>query len=295
MDYGKVDPEALSTIDFTLPADPPETTALLSKQKKAQPRVFVGCAKWGRKEWVGKIYPEKTKEEDFLELYAQHFNAIELNATFYKLPREAQVKEWCSMVGPDFKFSPKFNNKITHIRRLKGAEDYTEFFLKGVAAFGQNLGPLFLQLPPNYPPKNLETLREYLKALPTSVSTFVELRNAKWFEPEAAHEAFHMLEETGVGSVITDTAGERGAIHMRLTTPVAFIRFVGNDLHPTDYSRVDAWVQRVDAWLKQGLREAYFFMHQNEEVHSPELCRYTIRQLNKVCALNLKEPTFVQG
>jgi uncharacterized protein YecE (DUF72 family) len=80
---------------------------------------------------------------------------------------------------------------------------------------------------------------------------------------------------------------------MRLTTPDAFIRFVGNDLHPTDYTRIDEWVNRIHEWKNAGIRSVYFFMHQNEEVHSPEAARYLIQQLNKVCGLSIPEPEFV--
>ena len=80
---------------------------------------------------------------------------------------------------------------------------------------------------------------------------------------------------------------------MRLTTPSAFIRFVGNGLHPTDYARVDDWVQRIKLWMGQGIHKVYFFMHQHEEIYSPELSRYVIQQLNKHCGTAIPEPRFV--
>jgi uncharacterized protein YecE (DUF72 family) len=81
---------------------------------------------------------------------------------------------------------------------------------------------------------------------------------------------------------------------MRLTTPTAFIRFVGNGLHPTDYTRVDAWIQRIKKWMDEGIEKVYFFMHQHEEIHSPELCKYVIEQLNKHCNTNIPELKFVE-
>ena len=81
---------------------------------------------------------------------------------------------------------------------------------------------------------------------------------------------------------------------MRLTKPDAFIRFVGNGLHPTDYVRIDSWVQRVKHWLKEGIQRVYFFMHQHEEIHSPELSKYLIQQLNKHCGLAIPEPVFIE-
>lgn len=90
MEFGKVTPDQLDQINFRLPPDHIATTALLQKQPASTPAVWVGCAKWGRKDWVGKIYPKGTKDADFLKHYAKHFNCIELNATFYRMPTLAQ-------------------------------------------------------------------------------------------------------------------------------------------------------------------------------------------------------------
>ncbi|NJM26866.1 MAG: DUF72 domain-containing protein [Bacteroidia bacterium] len=297
MDFGKVEPEALADIDFTLPPDAPATVEKfpLWKQANKKTEIFVGCAKWGRKDWIGKIYPKGTKESDFLKHYASHFNTIELNALFYMLPRVAQIENWRNTVGKGFLFCPKFNNKITHIKRLKDAERYTEIFLDGLNAFGDTLGPAFLQLPPNYPPKNMEVVDAYLGTLPKSFRLFVELRHPEWFsDTDAFEQICRILEKHGAGSVITDAAGRRDCVHMRLTTPEAFIRFVGNGLHPTDYTRIDDWVQRIKQWMQNGVQKIYFFMHQHEELHSPELSKYLIQQLNIHCGTTIPEPVFVQ-
>ena len=96
-----------------------------------------------------------------------------------------------------------------------------------------------------------------------------------------------------VGIVITDAAGRRNCCHMRLTLPKTLIRFVGNSLHPTDYSRCDAWVKRIKFWLKNGMEELYFFMHMHDEAFSPELADYVVRALNKQCGLSIKPPLFL--
>lgn len=296
MDFGKVDSTTLEQIDFKLPPDKEDTVRVLSKNTSARKntKIYVGCAKWGRKDWVGKIYPKKTKEADFLVHYAKHFNCIELNATFYRLPSVKQVEGWKAKVGPDFKFCPKFTDQITHIKRLKDAEAITNVFLEGIAAFGNNLGPVFLQTPPNYAPKNLEILEHYIESLPDDIDLFVELRHPGWFnDPEIFEKVFSMLEKHQAGAVITDASGRRDCVHMRLTTTDAFIRFVGNSLHPTDYSRCDDWVQRIKNWKDNGASRIFFFMHQHEELHSPELCRYLIPQINKHCGTDIAVPVFV--
>ena len=294
MEFGKINLEDLSGIDFTLPPDNPENSRILMAQQKEKLSVYVGCAKWGRKDWVGKIYPKGTKEADFLPLYAKNFNSIELNATFYKIPPFKQAQEWQSKVGSDFLFSPKISNSISHIHRLKNTEERMDRFLNGIAGFGSNLGPVFLMLHPGMGPKSLDTIEAFLQAIPRQIRIFVEMRHEGWFETrEASGAMFQMLERNGAGTVITDVAGRRDCVHMRLTTGEAFIRFVGNDLHPTDYTRVDQWISRIRRWMDAGLRRVYFFLHENEEVHSPVIARYAIEQFNKVCGTDLPVPVFV--
>ncbi len=294
MKFGKVEDIDLSTVDFSLPPDADATLSLLKKQNPGNTQIFVGCAKWGRKDWIGKVYPQGTKEADFLSLYARHFNSIELNATFYRTPSVSQTAEWASQVGKDFKFCPKITDKISHLRRLKDVEEPTERFLKGISGFKDNLGPVLLMPHPGMGPKTLDRIKDFIKSLPGDIQLFVELRHPEWYsDADEFEKVFSMLEENKVGSVITDAAGRRDCVHMRLTTPAAFIRFVGNGLHPTDYTRVDDWVQRIKVWIQNGIEEVYFFMHQSEEIHSPELCKYFIQQLNKHCGTKLPEPEFV--
>jgi uncharacterized protein YecE (DUF72 family) len=296
MEFGKILPDDLSKVDFSLPPDKEDTWRVLSGSPKVdKTSVFVGCAKWGRKDWLGKVYPQGTKEADFLPLYAKHFNAIELNATFYKIPSFKQTQEWKSKVGRDFLFSPKVSNSISHINRLKDVSERVERFLQGIAGFGENLGPVFLMPHPGMGPKNLDRIESFLQSIPKEIKIFVELRHPEWFEnPDAFKEIFDMLERNHAGAVITDAAGKRDCVHMRLTTPEAFIRFVGNDLHPSDYVRVDEWIQRIKKWMDSGLRRVHFFMHQTEEVYSPELARYAILQFNKHCGTEIPEPEFIK-
>jgi len=296
MDFGKVENTDLSSIDFTLPPDAAGTMELLKRQTlNAKPEIFVGCAKWGRKDWIGKVYPPGTKEADFLSLYSKHFNCIELNATFYRIPTVSQTAGWAAKVGKDFKFSPKITDRISHLKRLKDVTELTTQFLEGISGFKGNLGPVFLMPHPGMGLKTLETTEAFIQSFPKDVELFVELRNPQWFaDPDAFNKVFSMLEKNNAGSIITDASGRRDCVHMRLTTPTAFIRFVGNGLHPTDYTRVDDWVQRIKTWIENGIQKVYFFMHQHEEIYSPELCRYVIQELNKHCGTSIPEPEFVK-
>ena len=96
MEFGRVQEIELDNIDFTLPADPLFNKAVLKGKKVNNPKIYIGCAKWGRTEWVGKIYPPKAKEKDFLQHYVQHYNCIELNATHYKVYGAEGIKKWAA-------------------------------------------------------------------------------------------------------------------------------------------------------------------------------------------------------
>jgi uncharacterized protein YecE (DUF72 family) len=295
MEFGKIELESLASIDFTLPPDHPETLRILSSAPKTKPSVYVGCAKWGRKDWIGKIYPPGTKEADFLPLYARSFNSIELNATFYKIPSFRQAQEWSSKVGAGFLFSPKISNSISHIHRLKNTTERMDRFLSGISGFGPTLGPVFLMLHPGMGPKSLDTIEAFLQSMPKEIKIFVELRHEGWYETaEISESVFQMLERNGAGAVITDVAGRRDCLHSRLTSPEAFIRFVGNDLHPTDYSRIDSWIQRIKTWMDAGLSRVYFYLHENTELYSPVIAKYAVEQFNKHCGTQLPVPVFVQ-
>jgi len=298
MEFGRVETHELALIDFTLPPDPALTVNTLKAAKgKGDLQVHVGCAKWGRKEWLGKIYPLKTKEANFLDEYVKHFDCIELNATFYQVYGPETIAKWRDKAAsnPNFKFCPKFSQSITHLRRLKNVDEITTQYYAGIEAFGEKLGPLFLQVGDNYTPKSFPDMKAYLEKLPKDVPVFVEVRHKEWYaDPNVRDSFFNTLRDLNIGSVITDACGRRDCVHMELPTPHAFIRFVGNSLDPTDYKRVDDWVARIKDWKEQGLQSVWFFMHQHDERYSPELCDYVVEELNKALGMNLHRPEFIE-
>lgn len=289
MEFGKVSDQELEQIDFSLPEDPAITTEVL-KTGKGNTKFHIGCAKWGRKDWVGKLYPPKTKEKDFLEHYARTFNCIEFNAVFYRMPFPTDVWKWKSKVPKNFLFCPKFTNTITHMKRLKNTDFEVGKYLEAITEFKENLGPIFLMPHPQVSPKHLETLQEFILSIPQDIAMFTELRHPDWYTEGYNQDLFDILKANNRGTIITDAAGRRDCVHMHLSTPECFIRFVGNSLHKSDYERIDDWVQRIKLWMEQGLETCYFFMHQHEELHSPELIKYLIEQLNKHCDTDITPP-----
>ncbi len=297
MEFGRVDEKELDSIDFSLPGEPGINKKILKGKPVKNPKIYLGCAKWGRTEWVGKIYPPKTKEKDFLQHYVQHYNSIELNATHYKIYGEPGIRKWTEKAnGKDFLFCPKMYQGLTHRGKLDARHPLLNEFFRGIVAFEKHLGPIFVQVSDTFSPKRKQELFDFLAVLPKDLQFFLEVRHPDWFGKEKDREdMFAFLRDNNMGAVITDTAGRRDCAHMHLTIPKAFIRYVGNSLHPTDYTRTDVWVKRMKYWLDHGLQELYFFMHMHDEATSPELTVYLVDKMNKECGLNLIKPKFLDS
>ena len=136
MDFGKVSAEVLKSIDLSLPADPLYNKHVLKGKRAESPKIYVGCAKWGRTEWIGKIYPEGTKEANFLDHYVEHYNSIELNATHYKIYPPSSIQKWADKAeGKDFLFCPKVPQTISHYSSFVNIDDKTNAFLEGISGF----------------------------------------------------------------------------------------------------------------------------------------------------------------
>lgn len=294
MEFGHV--EDLRDIDFSLAPDTASTVNALQQNKSTAPlQVYIGAPKWGQKNWKGIIYPAKAPDKELLGLYAQSFNTVEFGPTFYNIYQADEIRNWANQVSnPDFKFCPKFPQLITHISRLANAQEKTDRFYNSLKGFGDHLGSLLLQLGENFSPKSFTNLKNYLEGLDPAIPVHVEVRNKNWFiDQEARKDLFELLKSLHVGTVISDTAGRRECVHMELTTPDAMIRFVGNNLHDSDYQRIDDWVARIAVWQQLGLQKLWFFMHQNDERHVPQACAYFIEQLNAKLGLSLSPPQFI--
>lgn len=291
MKFGHISEDEQEILDFHLPADHPDTTHLLNGiEIKKTVNLYCGCAKWGRKEWEGMLYPEKLKEKDYLKEYVKHFNAIELNSTFYNIKKN-NIISWSEQAPEGFKFCPKISRRISHIKRLKIEDDFLDFFVNTTSLMGDNLGMAFLQLPENFGPKWLERMEEFFKLIPKDYPLAIELRSEDWFnDSNIYNETFELFKQYNKCAVITDVGGRRDILHMRLTTPVAFIRFVGYGINNITYQRLDEWVERLKKWIDMGLREIYFFPHQEDETFTPVSCHYFIKKMNEKCNLNIHLP-----
>ena len=284
MKFGSVEnPEA---IDFSLPEDHHDSDKVL-KQGEGWNQVYIGCAKWNRQD-LKKFYPRGTKDE--LEYYSTQFNSIELNATFYNHFRIEQIEKWVEKTPADFKFFPKVHQMVSHIKRLNNVEESIDRYVTNIRDFGDKLGMCFLQLHDNFKPVNMDRLVTAVEYWPKDVPLAIELRNTEWFnDASTANEVYALFEQHAISNIITDTAGRRDLLHMRLTTPNVFVRYVGAN-HESDYSRLDEWTERIIRWKDLGMENLYFFVHQNLEKESPVLSAFLISRLNKVLGTKLAMP-----
>ena len=285
MKFGKVERPEL--VDFSLPKTHKNTVRVLEKTRNEKTNIFVGCAKWNKAELKG-FYPKGIKDE--LEYYSKQFNSIELNATFYRQFPAEQFKKWKNKTPNGFKFFPKLTQEISHWKRLEGVQDAVNYYLDCALQLEEKLGTIFLQLHSNFGPKNFHKIENFVHSWPNEISLAIEVRHPDWFSEETIYNDYiKLLCENNIANVIVDTAGRRDMVHMTLTSNEAFVRYVGAN-HPSDYTRLNDWVERLKEWKKIGLENIHFFIHQNLEIESPLLASHFIKNINSAMNTKLKIP-----
>lgn len=289
MKFGKL--ADISGVNFSLPEDTPLTKNLLNQISKKQslPTVYVGCTGWSMKEWLGKVYPPKTPVKEYLWYYTRQFNTIELNTTHYRIPDAKTIEKWKTASAADFQFCPKVPQTISHSSTLAIDNQLINAFCSAVGDLEEKLGCCFLQLPPYFGLDRLPVLEHFLGRWPSEIPLAVEFRHESWFEG-AGQKGFELLASKGITSVITDVAGRRDVLHQNLTSDKTMIRFVGNDLDPSDYRRIDEWVVRLKYWLEKGLSEIYFFTHEPDNILAPDLSLYLTEAIKRDCPAITRGP-----
>lgn len=215
-------------------------------------QLFVGTSGYSYKEWKGTFYPQKLPAAQMLNFYGQHFSTVEINNTFYQMPRENVLESWAEQVPENFRFVLKVRQVITHIKRLKDVERETEYFLSAASVLGERLGPLLFQLPPNFK-KDLPRLDAYLGFLHNRVPVAFEFRHESWFD----QEVFDCLRAHSCGLCIADV---EDLPHTELVSTAGwgYVR-----LRREAYTDEDlkAWLDRI---RREKWAEAYiFFKHED--------------------------------
>ena len=221
--------------------------------------LYVGTSGYSYKEWKGPFYPEDLPDKQMLRFYGERFRSVEINNTFYRMPKPAMLETWAGEVPVDFKFVLKAPQQITHIKRLKDANDSVAYFLKVAATLNERLGALLFQLPP-YLKKDTARLREFLALLPRDHRTAFEFRHESWLDDET----FALLREHQVALCIAE-AEDGVEVPFLSTADWGYLR-----LRRPDYgdSELKAWVDKV---RQTNWTDAFIFFKHEDEGKGPQM------------------------
>ncbi len=216
-------------------------------------KLFVGTSGYSYKEWKGSFYPEDLAAAEMLQFYATKLPAVEINNTFYRLPKASVLENWAAQVHETFRFAIKASRRITHMKRLKGAEDETGYLLETVQTLGPRLGVVLFQLPPNLK-KDLPRLQDFIALLTPDTRAVFEFRHDSWRDDEV-HAC---LSDRGCALCIADVDDEP-VPDVVATARHGYLRLRRTEYAPADLKR---WAQTI---ASQDWDEAYvFFKHENE-------------------------------
>jgi uncharacterized protein YecE (DUF72 family) len=219
--------------------------------------VRIGCSGWNYDHWRnGVFYPPRLPPHRWLEYYAQHFDTVEVNATFYRLPREAAVANWVASTPAGFLFAVKMSRYVTHVKRLRDLAASLELFYGRIAPLvvSVKLGPVLWQLPPTFR-RDDGRLAQTLAQLPSGRHCF-EFRHESWF----VEEVYELLRARGVALVIGDSPRYPFQTH-ELTADWTFVRFHhGRRGRGGNYSEreLEEWAERIGTWRRRVDVHAYF-------------------------------------
>ncbi|HEY1250081.1 MAG TPA: DUF72 domain-containing protein [Thermoanaerobaculia bacterium] len=223
-------------------------------------RVLTGTSGFSYKEWKGSFYPEDLHADAMLRYYAERLPAVEINNTFYRMPKAELLASWAEQVPDGFRFVLKASQRITHFKRLKDVGEEVGYFLRVAATLGDRLGPILFQLPPNLK-KDLPRLAAFLELLPAATRAALEFRHASWFEDDV----FDALRSRGAALCLAEDENEELAAPLVATAGWGYLRLRRPDYGEAD---IDAWADRVRA---QSWDEAYVFFKHEDAGAGPRL------------------------
>jgi uncharacterized protein YecE (DUF72 family) len=221
--------------------------------------IYAGTSGYSYKEWKGVFYPEKISPKDMLADYASKLPAVEINNTFYKLPRKDVLETWAEQVPDDFRFVLKASRRITHFKRLNDTGELLDYMFDAVDVLGKRLGVVFFQLPPNFK-KDTERLGGFLDELPAEVPIAFEFRHETWFDDET----FDLLRRHNRALCLADAEGDLD-VPLVSTADWGYLR-----LRKPNYRKpeLEKWVK----WIgEQGWGRAYVFFKHEDEGAGPKM------------------------
>ena len=222
-------------------------------------RVLIGTSGYSYAEWKGNFYPEKLAAKDMLRFYAERFPTVEINNTFYRMPKDSLLQGWADQVPESFRFVIKASQRITHVQRLKECGELLTYLFRVTSTLGPRLGPLLFQLPPNFK-KDVPRLESFFDEMPERRRVAVEFRHASWFDDEV----YEALRGRGAALCVADT-GEEPAAPLVATTDWGYLRLRREDFGDRE---LRDWARRI---REQPWSEAYVFLKHEEEGKGPKL------------------------
>ena len=222
--------------------------------------LYVGTSGYSYPEWKGTFYPDGLPEKQMLRFYGERFRSVEINNTFYRMPKSSVLESWAGEVPADFKFVLKAPQRITHMQRLKDAGDNVAYLAKTAAALKERLGPLLFQLPP-YLKKDLPRLRDFLPLIREQRAAF-EFRHQSWFDDEV----LSLLREHRAALCIAEAENDL-SIPFVSTAEWGYLRLRRPDYGDTE---LKTWADRVHG---QKWQDAFVFFKHEEEGMGPKMAR----------------------
>jgi uncharacterized protein YecE (DUF72 family) len=251
-------------------------------------RVRIGTQGWNYDAWVGPFYPAGTRAPDYLTVYSRAFDTVEVDATFYAIPTPKTVRGWAERTPPGFSFAVKLPQAITHERRLRDCHDLAERFFDTVRELGAKLGPVLMQLGPDFGPSELPGLVEFLPRVPPDIRLAVEFRQRGWINEGVVA----LLREHRAALALSDARWiprkTMLALAERPTATFAYLRWMGADRAIADYSRIQKdRTRELEAWaatmlaLVQKVSEVHGYVNNHFAGHSPASARQLQRLLGQ--------------
>jgi uncharacterized protein YecE (DUF72 family) len=219
------------------------------------PLIHIGTSGWHYDHWQGPFYPEHLANSDFLRYYQQEFQTVEINNSFYQLPKEKTLMDWRESVSGDFLFAVKASRSITHLKKLKDTQEPVQRLLARIKLLEEKLGPVLFQLPPNFR-FNATRLETFLQALPQDYRYTLEFRDPSWLNPET----YRLLSEYQAAFCIYEFAGRCSP--KEVTTDFVYIRLHGPGgayQGSYDLTRLSEWARAISAWALQGKKVFCYF------------------------------------
>lgn len=255
-------------------------------------RIRIGTQGWNYPAWVGAFYPDGTRPADFLGVYARAFDAVEVDSTFYAVPSAKTVRGWAERTPEGFTFALKMPQEITHERRLRDAGEVVDAFLDAARELGPKLGPVLVQMGPDFHPGELDSLRRFLPTLPRDVRFAVEVRNHRWTCPGTLADLLALLAEHETALALSDgrwiPRDTMMELALRPTAGFHYVRWMGPNRDIEDYSRVlfprdeelSSWTDALGRVATGGV-DIFGFFNNHFSGHSPATARELQRRLGQ--------------